>query len=324
MELTIYLVLCSVVVLYTVSYNKIVGLFGLSLLLAYLVVTRVAEPSVDMKVYYTLIQQFRPYMLKEFLYYGVTHLLYGIIGFEDLAFILLDLIFLTALMLSLRSILGYKKSLFIVFLIYLSFIGVMGGQNVYRQFLGSILVLISYVYFLSGMKARSYSIFVLSVFFHNAMVFVLPFFFYLEFRCRLVQKILFDILFLIFVGFFLTWFFSSGIYFKSNRDTGADYMMLYWCFSISVFLLAYLSKIVRKPIFMNSFFYISSLLPFFLLSGGSTAGERIFMSFFPILIFDLVRYISIFRFNQTMLRLTLFLSFVLPTFLFFSARQFII
>ena len=114
----------------------------LIILVAYMVSARLAPPEVDMSVYYELITAFRPYMIKEFLYYSVTSFLYSILQDRSLVFIFLDLAALALLGACMFRELGRTRTIIYLAIFLFSFIGVMGLQNVYRQFLASLFFVI--------------------------------------------------------------------------------------------------------------------------------------------------------------------------------------
>ena len=324
MELVSYALLVANTFLLLLVKDSIVRICHFFFLVFYFLTVRFSEPDVDMAVYYHLASGFSPYMMKEFVFYGGINFLYRLIENPSIVFLVVDFMLLLFLFRTLKTALPSRLALYLISLICVSFVGVLGFQNIYRQYTSSILALIAYIYLLDRKVLPSFFVLSVSLFIHNAIILIFPFFFSIYFIRYFKQKlILFLILGLIAV-IALYIYFKLGLSYKSNTDTGGNFIYFYWIFSLSLFLCFVSMYIVSKRVVFYSALYLVVLLPVFLVSGGSTAGERFFMMLFPIMLLDFSRSIAHVRVSPTPTASLVLLLLVSPVFLFFSARQFLL
>ena len=324
MELTIYLVgiVCTGLVIATRA--KIAATCLLLILVTYVIIVRLAPPQVDMKVYYQLLSNFSPYMLKEFLYYYVTNFLYQILKDRNLVFIVIDLATFGVLMACLRPELGRTRTIIYMAFLLFSFVGVMGLQNIYRQFLASILLTIGFITFEQRKKKTAALAILSAAFIHNASLLLIMLFFMTSVSRAFVQKNLVYFIVGLSVATALFAYFVIGIRIKSNRDTGANMLPLYIILSALVFLLFANRATSHRGTLLRSASFLVMVLPVFLMSGGSSGGERIFMFTFPILLYEVFKYSRHLVFGDRAQELMIFIIFCGPTLAVYSSRQFLI
>ena len=287
-----------------ISYQRILGLDG------------------DFVRYQEYLSYIAPFMYPEFLYYGVTHFLFIVFNSEQLTFLLIDFVCLWLIFRTSDSMPSHLKYLYL-FILVSSFWFVLGTQNVYRQFLASVFLLRA----ISLHEERKAIYFVIMAFFiHNASVFFAPLVFVSLIRSKKVKYILYFILFFGSFLFFLVYSLGLVERLKSNINTGFDLSIIY---IIMILIFSVVLLIVKKWLVKGSFFVICKML--FPLSAmiplsftdGSTASERIFIYFIPILIYYTFYYCDLNSIKNKFLPLCVFIVFCLPVLVFPATRYFL-
>ena len=185
----------------------------------------------------------------------------------------------------------------------------MGFQNVYRQYLASILMTVG---FLSMDQKKRKSVFIATFsacLVHNASVLVAMILLMKSISKAFVQKniIYFGVGLLIAALLFV--YFTFMVRLKSNRDTGANMLLFYFMIS-ALFVLIFGHRLTtHKGILLRSAVFLILLLPIFMISGGSTGGERIFMFVFPIFLYEVLKNSRHSIFSDRVVELVLFIIF---------------
>ena len=100
-------------------------------------------------------------------------------------------------------------------------------------------------------------------------------------------------------------------------------LLFYLMLSFLAFLLFGNPATSHKGTVIRSALFLVILLPIFQMSGGSTAGERIFMFVFPILLYELCKSSNHLIFSVRTQEIALFVIFCGPTLAVYSSRQFL-
>ncbi len=295
----------------------------LFVIMLYIIGARFSPPEVDMAVYYKYLTFFSPYMIKEFLYYFVTSFLYRVIHNRDLVFIVIDFMTLGAVWFNVRKKLDLPLSAVFLALLVLSFVGVMGLQNVYRQFLSSLFVLTAFL-LSDDKKYKSASVFAISaIFIHNAAVLLVFMLFLSRLSKAFVQKHSVFFVAGLIIGGVMIAYFTLGIRLKSNRDTGSNLLVFYYIIVAFAFAIYGFRATCRKPVILQSALYLLLVLPAFQISSGSSGGERLFMFAFPVFLYEMIKYMKHLKVRNSLVLLSIFVVFCVPTLLVYSSRQFI-
>lgn len=323
MELAFYVLGlgCTCLVIFTRSNTAATAL--LAVVFAYIISARLAPPEVDMAVYYKYLSFFHPYMIKEFLYYAVTSFLYSVLQDQNFVFIVVDIAAVGLLRAFVLPELGKTRAALFVALLVFSFIGVMGLQNVYRQYLASMLMAVGFIA-LEQKKTKSAIIAATSALFvHNAAVILALMLIMTSSTKLFVQKNIIYFAGGLFLMVLLIAYFTIGIRLKSNRDTGANMLWLYFILAAFAFFLFGHRATTHKGVVLRSASFLILLLPVFQMSGGSTAGERIFMFAFPIFLYEALKHSRHLVFSDKTLEFMIFVVFCGPTLAVYSSRQFL-
>ena len=290
----------------------------------YILSASFSDPQVDMQVYYRRMLEFRPYMASEFLYYGMTFYLYKIFGNQSVVVSIINIAMLVLVYSKINRCLGRRYTVLFLALIVFSFVGVLGAQNVYRQFLASLFLLISYSHIVNKEDVRGSFYFLIALFIHNASLIFFPVLAAIFIARMFRQKALVYFVCYICVSVVLYVYFQADVQFKSSVDTGGNYLGLYWflCFSLlGVFSSLKLCRIRR---IVPATLFLVICLPMFFFSQGSTGGERVFMLLFPVILFEYFCGVHLIKVRRVVLHYAVIGVFCVPTMLFFSSRQFLL
>ena len=264
------------------------------------------------------------YYLREFVFWFTIRLVYWATESTFFSFIILDFLWITLLVKSTKQIKSNNLGKGVIVILMTSFPFFFGYENIYRQFFATIFLLyayscIKYNYF------KSILLFIISVFTHNIMMFVLPVFVIKKFhkfnlKDRSVISSLISISYILFLPFFLN--------LKSFDTTQVDLSLLYLVLFSSL-MIFFMFKFKLNGFMLAE--KLPSLLPAcIIILGLSMIGhemitERISMIYIIFLIYDLYLYTTKFTKKTTRftLRLALFFLFTLPVFLFESSLKFL-
>ncbi|MAO33917.1 MAG: hypothetical protein CMD03_04070 [Flavobacteriales bacterium] len=259
------------------------------------------------------------YYLREFIFWLGIRLVFFIVNSELLSFVLLDLLWIYILVKISSRNNYFRLNNGLTIVLATSFPFFFGYENIYRQFLATIIILFSYTY-ISFAQRRAWLLFFISIFIHNLSVLALPLLFskgLISFSKtdKMIVSVLLALFYVIILPFFLT--------LKSIGITEVDLSILYFLLFILV-----LFFIVVK--FKNNLILISDIVPSlipsailltgFIFLGHELITERLGMMFIPFLLYDLYNYsVSINRYSKRLIfRLILLFVFTLPV-LFFSS-----
>lgn len=218
-----------------------------------------------------------PYYLREIGYWGGSTLFYQVLQDEVLTFLFIDFLFFAFF-----TCFCYKNKIpaYYVLLFFIIFPSILGIQNVYRQHLATILIVIS---IFSQMKIPYKLLLMFSAsLLHNVTVLFLPFVFILR------KKYLYALVTSLGVLYIL--FFLGGE--KSNQETGEFPPILYMVFIFGFFfsfLLLYKLKIRLSELNKIYFYsYAVILLSLSLITMGGGQSKRVGMMLFLILLTDII------------------------------------
>ncbi|OLV52247.1 EpsG family protein, partial [Acinetobacter baumannii] len=310
-------VLCIITIILTFfdSRQKLIYVFLWICLITWSIVSRNAVLQQDMLVYseamtydWSFYKTF--YTLREPVYWLSSKYLFELLHSNVLVFIILDTIFLSALVFA-----GYKYKIkpYFILLFILFFPNLMGFLNIYRQFLATIALFICFFMLYHNLNG-SRLIYLVSLFIHNVSIVFLPILF--------IKKTFFQFLFIVFsfISIALMVFFSGS---KSEVDTGEVSPFLFLaviCIIVTIFL--FLNKLVlyRKNIdlyYINFYCVLVSAFSSLFLAGAPA--KRICMIALSFLLYSIYWFIEDNRKNILLFRIILVVFSLIPTFIFSSA-----
>lgn len=305
MEL-MYYVICILVILLSNLDSKKCEYFAIG----YILITRLSGFESDF-IYnylnYLHLEPIRilksPFFLRELAYYLPTSFLFKILGNATLTFIVVDLILFYFLKKSFKKLQLPRMSILIYYLLFMS---IFGFQNVYRQFIGTSMILIILP------SLRNFKI-IFPILTHNSMFIYTA----LLLRNRYVRIIFYLITSLIFIYY---------AQLKSNIQSGTgDFSLLYFI-AISInFYISHLGNTRKKQLlemrYISRILFSLSIIIFFFLSNSQS--ERIFMSILTITTIINLRTIQLAIKQRQFAFKTFALIYIIPTLIFSSARQFL-
>lgn len=319
-EFYYFLFLCFITVICAFqskgNHQKVYNIVLFVLIFIYFLIVR-NYPHDDMHAYRSEIttpielMMINIYFIREFLFWGTSSVLYSLVHSELFVFLLLDIVGLIVVFLTRRN---FKLPTYYIPLFYLSFPGIMGAQNIYRQFLASIFFLAAMSYLYVNDKKTGCIFLLIAPFLHNSVA------------------VFFPILILISdVKNAKFWFFVSCIGMilllpqmvssKSNSSTGLDLIYLYVLVVLLSFLLFYITQRIvgHKNLLIRriSFFLFILTVAASILMGGAQS-ERIGITSIQILIPFIILLIESHYKPRVLGRLILILIFLAPSFLFGS------
>ena len=264
------------------------------------------------------------YYKREFIFWFTIRLVYWLTESPFFTFIILDFLWIMLLIKSTKNRKSNNLGQGVVVVLMTSFPFLFGYENIYRQFFATIVLLyayscIKYNYF------KSILLFLISVFTHNLMMFVLPVFVIKKFykfniKDRSVISFLISTSYILLLPFFLN--------LKSFDTTQVDLSLLYLVLfsSLMIFFIFKFKQNVFKLIEnLPSLFPSCIIILGLSIIGHEMITERISMILIIFLIYDLYLYTSKITKKTTRLslRLVLLFLFTLPVFLFESSLKFL-
>lgn len=334
-ELLLYIILI-LIASSAIFVNKIniIKFLYIPLFVVFILIIRNSGFDTDIEAYSNYMQHFSIYMVKEIAFYGMITQLYQLVENETLVFIIVDILFLLFLILNVKTIKNYDKRASVIFipLLTLSFPFIMGIENIYRQFLGTIILLLSYS-IRKKSEIKSNLLFFLSIFFHNSLILFLPLLilvkcFNFSFKNRLLIATTVLIILIVLLTSILQGIIAGG---KSNVSTGLNLSYFYYALFLSASIFFIMKFQYKLNIYISKFpsIYYSLFVLFplvFLTNNGSSAAERIGMSVIMIFILELYMYSLTIqsKMKANSFRLLVLLTFSMPTVIFSSSRNFLL
>ena len=331
MELVLYCILFFVTILYALlQRSKLYKHCGLISLLSVAIIAYVISirsyNMADMIVYEETFENLplkdmivSPYYLGCFAFWIPLKLLYLLFGSTQIVFIFVDILLVCLLEWILRKldIPSYVLGLFLV-----SFIGVLGMQNIYRQYGAVILLLTSCTCAFEKRKWWAFLWFGIACLYHNsiALFAIIPFLLYYEGKPRvwitptyLVAAALFS--------------YSKGFYSRvagTGLDLSVAYLLLVLFFG---FVLAFLSKHTASLKVEDSVRTVTKVLLalelIIFITSGTIAVERFSMEILAIMLLFTAKVISMGVKQKELVSLFLVFIYSLPTLFFDSTMLFL-
>lgn len=317
----------------TILYTKFFKLYVLFAII-FLILIRSVGLDTDILHFINLIKQnfYNIFIYKEFAFWLTGRFLYHLVNNEVITYILLDLLWFTILLLSFKIYRDktFTRKLFVIF--FVSFPFILGTENLYRQHIGLIFLISSY---LLREKNPRYALFLyfISIFMHNSMIIFFPliifkYFYNFNFKFRFFISNI--VLFIMLYGIYLV---ESGVLSeldKSSSNTGLDLRFLYLSIFLSVLYLFSIKFRFSITKFLKTFpsVYFAIIIVVFMMQFNGTAPvERLAMGFLLLFTIDFFIYIehkrNIIKYKKY-IYLLYAIGFSIPTLLFSSVRNFLL
>jgi hypothetical protein len=320
----IYLIILGCLVLFTESKLLLKYVYIPSAFI-FLIIVRISGYDVDIKVYASSMENIdlsNIYYLKEFVFWYGSHLVYIMSNNALVSFLILDLIWLSTLI----YISNYNKNDgFLIIILLTSFPLFFGYENIYRQLYATIFALLSYTIINESYK-KSIFIYIISVFMHNIMLFLLPIFIMKNFfNLGIKYRIFFSLAVTVIIVSLLSYF----LQFKSASSTGQDmslaYLLMFVCF-VYILLIKFNFNIINIIKKIPSLFNVLIFMILLQFTNADMISERMGMVFLIFVIYDLYLYSNSINhsYRRKFFRIGLLLLFSLPVLVFSSSRSFFI
>jgi len=330
LELFIYILFCIFALYYAYKGSKVSETTTLKAIVAFFIglvwffIVRSSGFDIDINTYVgyldnTTLPLFinSSYFLREFVFWGIF--IGGKFLLQDsfLTFLSIDLL---VLFFFIKAIINFKLPFYSFFLLLCFFPNLMGYENVYRQYIATILSLyaISLAYrdsLIEKKEFKSYIFLIIAGFCHNVAFLFFPLLFFLKKRFKLG-------IFLSLVIYIALPVLSSS---KSEGETG-DVPVEFFLVVTSLLYIFYLMinsfKLRKENIYFLSFIFILITESIIVLTG--VASKRIIMFALNIILIFIIISLQNSNFNLKSYRLIVFLlclSMLAPTFLSNSAFQ---
>lgn len=334
MELYLYCLLAVICLLLSLSRTDAekrsldIGLFFLLCLLS-LVVRQYLQ--VDMGTYaramdYKLGDMFKEiYFLRNIVFWGINSFLFHLGVSPRLIFFLWDAVsFITILEVRRRLSLPY----YFVPLFYVSFLGVFGLQNIYRQYLASVFLLYSFS-IISESRGKSFLFFLISALIHESSFLLLGVLFILLPKKAMRNSFFSLFLVVVIMG---TLFVVMNTEDDLSRATGQDmskaYLLVFILISFAALLTiswqgrkAEASSVNRK--LQITLYALTINITAYMVMGGSLYYERISILLLPVMLIVLIDALCCYK-QRRILSLTFSTILMAPTFIFESTRLFLL
>lgn len=290
------------------------------LFIGYSLVTRYSGFDVDILTYESALRSDSTniYYLKEPVYWILSRYIFDILGSAELTFFVYDVL---VFILILKAVKNFNLPQYFPFLYFLFFPSVFGINNVLRQFISYsfFYYFLSLVYINARMSKKTL-FFILSVLTHNVAALFLPISFMLKDRIRLNITSIFTTL-----GVFLLIPLAVGT--KSFSDTGDVNPLLY--LSVIFITTTLFLAVYRLKINNNNAKYFYMLLYFLCLNSftitimGSAQSKRVGMFTLLLILIPITKIVEEFFVQKRLARVILYITFILPTFIFQSSLKFL-
>ncbi len=288
------------------------------LFVLYSISVRYSGFDIDMNTYANTLafdNLFSFFYLREPVYWFFSSFLYKEIFYsEELTFVFLDILLLLVL---LKAQYNFKLPIYFVLLIVVFFPGLMGMQNIYRQYFSMCILLLALSYSYRNETKKGYFFFVVSALTHNVAVLFLPLFFI--FNSSKNKFVLFSSSV---VGVFVFLPFVVGN--KSSDSTGADLGVFYLffmaiIFSFILFCYVYMKNKRNLYNFLLFEFYLLLLMMINIIIMGKSQAERVGMISLSLSLLVVIKVIENHLLERKLSAFVLMLFTIIPTFLFSSA-----
>lgn len=333
LELFSYIILCFISILFAYKEGKFSNMeplprkvFAFSIGIVWFIIVRISGFDIDINTYVSYLDEKATllflmnssYFLREFIFWGSFMGGYIILQDKILILLLIDTIVLYFLI---KTIINFRLPFYSFSLLLCFFPNLMGYENVYRQYIATILTLysISLAYknsfFLRTNEFKSYIFIIIAAFCHNVAFLFFPLIFFLKKRFKL------GILLSIQIYIVLPILSSS----KSEGETGdvpVEFFLATTIFLYVFYLIVNSFKLSKTNIYFLSFLFILTTESIIVLTG--VASKRIVMFALNIILIFIIISLQNSNFNLKSYRLIVFLlclSMLAPTFLSNSAFQ---
>jgi len=333
LELFSYIILCFISILFAYKEGKFSNMeplprkvFAFSIGIVWFIIVRISGFDIDINTYVSYLDEKATllflmnssYFLREFIFWGSFMGGYIILQDKILILLLIDTIVLYFLI---KTIINFRLPFYSFFLLLCFFPNLMGYENVYRQYIATILTLysISLAYknsfFLRTNEFKSYIFIIIAGFCHNVAFLFFPLLFFLK------ERVKFGI-FLSLVIYMALPILSSS---KSEGETGdvpVEYFLAVTILLYIIYLMINSFKLLKVNIYILSFIFILITESIIVLTG--VASKRIIMFALDIILIFIIISLQNSNFNLKSYRLIVFLlclSMLAPTFLSNSAFQ---
>ena len=333
LELFSYIILCFISILFAYKEGKFSNMeplprkvFAFSMGIVWFIIVRISGFDIDINTYVSYLDEKATllflmnssYFLREFIFWGSFMGGYIILQDKILILLLIDTIVLYFLI---KTIINFRLPFYSFSLLLCFFPNLMGYENVYRQYIATILTLysISLAYknsfFLRTNEFKSYIFIIIAAFCHNVAFLFFPLIFFLKKRFKL------GILLSIQIYIVLPILSSS----KSEGETGdvpVEFFLATTIFLYVFYLIVNSFKLSKTNIYFLSFLFILTTESIIVLTG--VASKRIVMFALNIILIFIIISLQNSNFNLKSYRLIVFLlclSMLAPTFLSNSAFQ---
>lgn len=305
------------------SKDKVSYFIAFVMLFLFSVIARFNVVKIDMLTYtetmqYDLSSYMNLYYLREPIYWLFSKYLYNFTGDTRVVLILIDVLFFLIILIAF-----YKKKVqtYFVFLFFCFFVSVLGFQNVYRQFLATIVLVATLFLVNSSTIKKGFYIFI-STLIHNVSILFFPLIFVDGNKKNYLKLLFFG------SGVFSFTYLLSGS--KSNSETGEVPPFIYFVFISILFLFHFiLNKMKFKGEDLRYFYFYSYSLALMLLCSfllGSAQLKRVGMICLILSLF--IVYDSIERkfvgWNKIFTRVLFFILAISPCFFSSTVRDFLL
>ncbi|WP_408642296.1 EpsG family protein [Salinivibrio kushneri] len=307
---------------YKLNNDRVYFGFTLTLFVVFSIVTRFSGFDIDMHTYANALQysSMSVYYLKEPVYWLSSRYVYSVLDSPELTFLFFDFL---SILIILKSSKKLDLPQYFPYLFLLFFPTVMGFNNIFRQFLSSVILLYSWSIILSeGRTKKTFIVFLMSGFTHNAAFLFAPLI--TVFKGSLKSNLIKFFAFSFGILLALPWAINT----KSFSDTGSVPVE---AFIMVVFLFYLLQLLTNRFLligFQARFFaFLNYLLFLLILSSitmGSAQSKRIGMFVLVLILVPSVRLIEDKFKHKTLVRVIFYIVIVMPTLLFSSSRSFLL
>lgn len=331
MELISYIILIFLAVITILTESKLLYKWiFIPATMIFLFIVRYEGFDIDLLVY---AQQMHAksldlYYLREFIFWLGSRLVYSLFQNEMLAFLFMDLIWISVIVKAGNRMSSFNKSNLnngLLLVLITSFPFVFGFENIYRQFYATIFALFSYS-IIGKNYSRAIFFFIVAFFIHNIVALLIPILLVKKFyKFNLSDRIQISIL----ISSLLVASLGILVSLKSSVVTGVEMGVFYLLIFLIMLVVALI--VFKKNIYMlfekvPSLLFSAILMIGFISLDADMIAERIGMMFISFLMFDLYKYSADIegRGIRSLVRLFLMLLFTLPTLFFESSLKFLL
>lgn len=300
-----------------ISNSKGFTFFFILLSIVYILTVRLSGFHDDFINYikilkYPIITLFQFYYLKECFYWLLSNLIYSWLNSELYTYLIYDF-FCLYLLVKIKN--NFNLPSYFILFFFLIFPSLMGFQNVYRQFVSTVIVLYSISLAFQHKKSKFFFYFI-ALLTHNVTIFVFPLLFIFDKNKKSKYAFFFS-----FLMVFILLYFESKTKSFSSHGLSLGFVYIILIFALSYFIISKnkLTKtlIHKKISFYSSYLFFLLLILFFIL--GESQLERTGMLSIQLLLPFICLYIDKFYKEKILFRFILIIILVVPTFVFKNA-----